>query len=50
MQLDLTLCRKFQTSGRLSLQARGDLFNIFNHSNFGPPTSYLRSPLFGEST
>jgi hypothetical protein len=49
-QLDLTLRRKFQIFDRLALQARGDLFNIFNHPNFGPPTNYLSSPLFGQST
>ena len=25
-------------------------FNIFNHPNFGSPTNYLSSPLFGQST
>jgi len=49
-QLDLTLRRKFQVFDLLALQFRGDLFNIFNHPNFGPPTNYLSSPLFGQST
>ncbi len=49
-QVDLTLRRQFQLRERLSLQARADLFNIFNHPNFGPPTNYLTSPLFGQST
>jgi hypothetical protein len=49
-QLDLTLRRQFQIKDRLSLQARGDLFNIFNHPNFGSPINYLSSPLFGQST
>jgi hypothetical protein len=49
-QLDLTLRRKFQVFDRLALQFRGDLFNIFHHPNFGPPTNYLSSPLFGQST
>jgi len=35
---------------RLSLQARGDFFNIFNHPNFGPPDNYMTSPLFGQAT
>jgi hypothetical protein len=48
-QFDLTLRRKFQVFDRLALQFRGDLFNIFNHPNFGPPTNYLSSPLFGQS-
>jgi len=49
-QVDLTLRRQFQLRERLSLQARADFFNLFNHPNFGPPTNYLTSPLFGQST
>ena len=49
-QVDLTLRRQFKLQERLSLQARADLFNIFNHPNFGPPINYLSSPLFGQST
>jgi len=49
-QVDLTLRRQFRLRERLSLQARGDLFNLLNHPNFGPPTNYLTSPLFGQST
>ena len=36
-QVDLTLRRQFKLRERLSLQARADLFNIFNHPNFGSP-------------
>jgi hypothetical protein len=49
-QVDLTLRRQFAVTERLSLQARADFFNIFNHPNFGPPVNYLSSPLFGQST
>ena len=49
-EVDLTLRRQFKLRERLSLQARADLFNIFNHPNFGPPTNYMSSPLFGQST
>ena len=49
-QVDLTLRRQFKLYERLSLQARADFFNIFNHPNFGPPTNYLTSPLFGQAT
>jgi len=48
--VDLTLRRQFKIHERLTLQARADLFNIFNHPNFGPPVNYLSSPLFGQST
>ncbi len=49
-QVDLTLRRQFQLRERLSLQARADFFNIFNHPNFGPPTNFMSSPLFGQAT
>jgi hypothetical protein len=49
-QIDLTLRRQFKIHERLALQARADLFNIFNHPNFGPSTNYLSSPLFGQAT
>jgi hypothetical protein len=49
-QVDLTLRRQFLLQERLSLQARADFFNIFNHPNFGPPTNYMTSPLFGQAT
>ena len=54
-QIDLTLRRQFKLTERFSLQARGDLFNIFNHPNFGNSQNYLYSspavanPLFGQS-
>ena len=49
-EVDLTLRRQFKLYERLSLQARADLFNIFNHANFGPPVNYMSSPLFGQAT
>jgi len=55
-QVDLTLRRQFRLTERVSLQARGDFFNIFNHPNFGNPENYLYSspgvanPLFGQAT
>jgi hypothetical protein len=48
--VDLTLRRQFKLRERLALQWRADFFNIFNHPNFGPPTNYMSSPLFGQST
>jgi len=48
--VDFTLRRLFKLHERLCLQARADFFNIFNHPNFGPPTNYMSSPLFGQST
>ena len=42
--------RQFPFTERLSLRFRAELFNIFNHPNFGLPTSYMTSPLFGQAT
>ena len=49
-EVDLTLRRQFKLYERLSLQVRADFFNLFNHPNFGPPTNYMTSPLFGQAT
>ena len=49
-EVDLTLRRQFKLRERLALQARADLFNIFNHPNFASPINYLSSPQFGQST
>jgi hypothetical protein len=48
--VDFALRRQFKLHERLALQARADLFNIFNHPNFGSPVNYLSSPQFGQST
>jgi len=49
-QWDITLRRQFHFTDRISLQARGDFFNILNHPNFGSPINYLSSPQFGQAT
>ena len=49
-ELDLALGKELKLGERLTLQVRGDYFNILNHPNFGPPTNYLSSPLFGQAT
>ncbi len=48
-QVDFTLQRRFALSERFSLQASADMFNIFNHPNFGSPINYMTSPQFGFS-
>jgi hypothetical protein len=50
VEVDLTVRRQFRLEAWIGLRARADFFNIFNHPNFGPPTNYLSSPLFGQST
>jgi len=49
-QLDFTLRREFGLTERVKLQPRVDLFNIFNHPNFGDPNPVLNQGTFGEST
>jgi hypothetical protein len=36
-QFDLSLRRQFNLTERLNLQLRADMFNVFNHPNFGDP-------------
>jgi hypothetical protein len=50
---NITLRRQFRFTERVSLQARGDFFNILNHLNFGSPITYLNATstrLFGYGT
>lgn len=63
-QLDFALRREFKLGERLKLQVKGELFNIFNHPNFGSVNRSLRfaranatspflpapSPTFGQAT
>jgi len=50
-QTDFGLARKFNLTERLSIQLRGEAFNIFNHPNFANPQSSLSTPsTFGRST
>jgi hypothetical protein len=44
-------CAASSASERVSLQARGDFFNILNHPNFGSPTNNLSDTAhFGQAT
>jgi Carboxypeptidase regulatory-like domain/TonB dependent receptor-like, beta-barrel len=49
-QADVGLQRRFHVSERVELLFRAEMFNVFNHANFGPPNGDLSSPLFGHST
>jgi hypothetical protein len=33
---------------RYRLQLRADIFDVFNHPNFGPPGNIVGSPMFGK--
>ena len=49
-QLDLALRRQFDLGERFKLQFKTEVFNLFNHPNFGNPNNILSSNLFGQST
>jgi hypothetical protein len=49
-QVDLALHRGFALTDQIVLRVRADVFNIFNHPNFGDPVGDLGSGLFGRST
>jgi len=50
-QLDMTLRRDFRIKENMGIQVRAEVFNIFNHPNFGSPNSLFGSgPTFGLST
>lgn len=46
-QLDAALTRTLLTRERVSVTARLEVFNLFNHPNFADPARFLSSPLFG---
>jgi hypothetical protein len=47
---DLSLIKNTRPGGRLGLQFRVDVFDVFNHPNFGPPGTIVGSPTFGKIT
>ncbi len=54
-QLDLGLGREFKLTDRLKVRFKAEFFNLFNHPNFGDPTSLghqatLNGPNFGVAT
>jgi hypothetical protein len=47
---DLSIIKNMQPAGRIGLQTRVDVFDLFNHPNFGPPGEIVGSPNFGKIT
>lgn len=48
-QLDLTVRRVFKLTERAKLQLRAEVFNLFNHPNFGNANGNLNVGSFGQS-
>ena len=48
--MDLGLSRNFKIGERLTLETRGEAFNIFNHGNWNAPGNGLGSSTFGQIT
>jgi len=49
-QFDMAVRRQFDLGERLKLQFKVEVFNLFNHPNFGNPVNILSSSSFGQST
>jgi len=47
---DLSLIRDARPGRHVRLQFRVDVFDLFNHPNFGPPGNIVGSPTFGKIT
>ena len=48
-QTDLSVRRLFSVGERVTLQFRTDIFNVFNHPNFGDPNPRLAQATFGQA-
>jgi hypothetical protein len=46
---DLSIIKNLSGS-RISVQLRADVFDLFNHPNFGPPGNIVGTPTFGKIT
>ena len=47
---DMALIKNTKLVERLTLQLRGEFFNVFNNVNFGAPGATVGTPAFGEIT
>ena len=45
---DMSLIKHLHAGGRVNLQLRVDVFDVFNHPNFGPPGNIVGTPTFGK--
>ena len=49
-QWDASLSKTTHISEKVSVQFRGELFNLLNHPNFANPDAFTSDPTFGAST
>jgi hypothetical protein len=47
---DLSIAKSVDAWGRAQMQFRMDVFDVFNHPNFGAPGNVVGSPTFGKIT
>ena len=45
---DLSVIKNLTVAQRYRVQFRADIFDVFNHPNFGPPGNVVGSPTFGK--
>jgi hypothetical protein len=45
---DVSVSKVLTIASRYRVQLRGDVFDLFNHPNFGPPGNVVGSPTFGK--
>jgi hypothetical protein len=48
--VDLSVIKNIRPASRIAAQLRADIFDLFNHPNFGPPGNVVGSPTFGKIT
>jgi hypothetical protein len=48
--IDLSVAKRIATFGSQYLMFRGEMFNVLNHPNFGPPQANIQSAVFGTIT
>lgn len=48
--VDLSISRRSGSDSRVGYELRVDVFDLFNHVNFGPPGNIVGSPTFGKIT
>jgi hypothetical protein len=47
---DVSIVKTFRSERRIGMHLRADVFDVFNHPNFGPPVNVVGSPTFGKIT